>query len=319
MTRPTLLDIAKKNLSDAEVGLISEALYNTPEVTGVCPWTRNTVPGVGQVKGLRGLNYYTRVRTALPTVGFRGANEGVDPAKSTYENRLIESFILNPRWECDKMVADADEDGPEAYIAEEADAVLKAAFLQLAKQFYYGTNTTYGGHAKGFPGLLDHYDSTNMVIDAGGTTDDIASSAWLVKWGTKETRWVLGNNSQLAVSDVRIETIKDSDSKSLTGYVQELLCRIGLQIGNPVLSVCRIKKLTTDSGKGLTDALISRAIALMKIRPDAMFMTRRSWGQLQSARTATTDTGREAPFPTDVHGVPIMITDALSNTEKLAL
>lgn len=320
MARPTLLDIAKLNLGDAEVGLIEEAIYNTPEVTGVDRETGQSVPNVGQVKTIDGINYYTKVRTSLPSAGFRSANEGVTATKSTFENRLVEAFILNPRWECDKAVADQNEEGPEAFIAEEAAAILQASFLQLARQFYYGTNTTYSGDTKGHPGLIDAYDSTNMVVDAGGTTATTGSSVWLVKWGTKDVRWVVGRNGELAVSDVRIETIYDGSSNPLTGYVQELLAYMGLQVGT-INAVCRIKKLTADAGKGLTDDLVAEALEKFPagVRPDVMFMTKRSRRQLQNSRTAVNATGAPAPFPTESHGVPVVVTSALSNVEALTL
>ena len=109
MAVTTLLDIAKANGSDAAVGLIEEVLNAFPEVQ------------LGAARTIKGLSYKTLVRTALPTASFRSANEGTPPTKSTSENRVVECFILNPRWECDKAVADAYEDGASAYIAMEAD------------------------------------------------------------------------------------------------------------------------------------------------------------------------------------------------------
>ena len=195
MTMPNLLDIAKRNGSDALVGLIDEATKVTPEITAVPSRT------------IKGLNYKTLIRTALPTAGFRNANDGVDASKATYENRLVETYILNPRWECDKAVADRSEDGPEAFIFDEGVAMLSAAFLQCARNFYYGTNTTYSGGAGGFPGLIDAYDSANMVVDAGGTTATTGSSLWAICFGRKDAQWVWGTNGTLEMNDPRIESI----------------------------------------------------------------------------------------------------------------
>ena len=87
MAMTTLLDIAKANGSDGVVGLIDEATKAHPELTLVAART------------IKGLNYKTLVRTANPTVGFRNANEGTAATKGTYENRLVETYNLNPRWE----------------------------------------------------------------------------------------------------------------------------------------------------------------------------------------------------------------------------
>jgi hypothetical protein len=88
-----------------------------------------------------------------------------------------------------------------------------------------------------------------------------------------------------------------------------------------VNSICRIKKLTADSGNGLTDDLIAQALEKFPagVRPDVMFMSKRSRRQLQNSRTAVNATGAPAPFPVESHGVPIVVTSALSNVEALTL
>lgn len=305
---PTLLDIAIRNGSDAVVALIDETIKPHPELR------------IGNARTIRGLNYKTLVRTGLPTAGFRDANDGVDASKSTYENRLVETYILNARWECDKAVADRSEDGPEAFIFDEGVGILEAAMQQVCKNFYYGRNTAMGGHAAGFPGLIDSYDAANMVVDAQGTTDNKASSCWLIRFGRQHVTWVWGQNGALEMDDPRIETITGANGKGLTGYVQELLAYPGLQVGS-LQSVARIKKLTTDSGKGLTDDLVFAALAKFPAgtQPDLILCSRRSLEQLRASRTATNATGAPAPTPTDVAGVPIYPTDAISDTETLAL
>src|SRR5258708_5520975 len=102
MPSPTLLDIAIMNGSDMAVGLVEETIRAVPEVLK------------GAARTIKGTQYKTLVRTNLPTVGFRAANEGSPTSKSIYENRLFETFILNPNWTCDKAVADSHEDGAAA-------------------------------------------------------------------------------------------------------------------------------------------------------------------------------------------------------------
>jgi len=312
MTMPNILDIAKANGNDAVVGLIDEAIRTHPELT------------LGFARPIKGLNYRTLIRTGVPMGGaFRNANQGVAAVKGTYENRLVECFIFNKRWECDKAVADRFEDGAEAYIALEASGIVEGGMQDVAKQFYYGRNATFG-NAAGFPGLLDAYDATNMVVDAGGTTDRVASSVWLVKFGPKDTAWVWGNNGAMEMGDAREESITPDPTNAptarLTAYVQELLAYPGLQVGS-LYSVVRIKKLTTDADKGLTDDLIYQALSKFPagVVPDVILCTRRSLEQLRTSRTATNQTGAPAPLPTEVGGIPVKVTDAISNTETLAL
>jgi hypothetical protein len=324
MARSTLLEIAKANGSDAITGLIDETIKYHPELA------------MGAARTIKGLSYKTLIRTALPAVGFRGANEGVTVDKSTYENRNVECFIFTPRIECDAAVADKYEDGPEAYIALEGAGVMESTLQFLATQFYYGNSgaiaAANGGpnDAKGFPGLIQSYDATNMVVDAGGTTANTGSSVWLVKFGPKDCQWVYGSNGELMLTDVRTETLYDANSKPFTGYVQEIKAYPGVQVGS-VNSAVRIKKLTADSGKGLTDALISSAISKFPAgwAPDVILMSRRSRTQLQQARTATLfsivgtspskSSGVIAPLPDDWNGIPIAVTDAIKDVESLSL
>jgi hypothetical protein len=119
---------------------------------------------------------------------------------------------------------------------------------------------------------------------------------------------------------VREESVLDANNKPFTAYVQEMLARPGLQVGS-VNSIARIKKLTEDSGKGLTDVLIAKLLNKFPVGvvPDVLFMSRRSLEQLRSSRTATNERGEPAPIPSQAFGIRIEVTDAITNTESLTL
>jgi hypothetical protein len=235
------------------------------------------------------------------------------------EERLTQCFNLNPRWGVGLVAAKRQKDPIDVLMARQAAAHLRASWGQMAKCFYYGRNATYGD-VKAFPGLLDGYDATNRVVDATGSTDNTCSSAWLVKWGPEELQWVWGNNVQMDLSEIEMRETVDSASNPYTKYHQELVALPGLQFVSQH-HVVRIKKLTADSGKGLTDALVATALGKFpaNVFPDVMFVSRRSLAQLQTSRTATNATGAPAPFPLESHGVPIAVTDAISNIETLTL
>lgn len=323
MAVPTLLDIAKINgATEGLIALFDEAARVAPEVTGMTYRMGKPlqVDGVGASRTIKGTQYKTLIRTGLPTASYRDANSGVTPSKSTLENRLVECFILDNQFQADKAVADACEDGAAAYLGEEALATLTATFMQMAKVFYYGRNATFGD-TKGHPGLLDAVDSS-LVVDAGGTTDNVGSSLWAVNWGPQAVQWVFGNNAPFQMADPRIQTIPDpaDATKFLTAYVQSLTLWAGVQVKQK-FAIGRIKKLTTDVGKGLTDALIGSLVSKYPAAytPQCFFATRRSIEQLRASRTATTSSGKEADVPVDWQGIPIIPTDAISNIETLAL
>ncbi|HUX17118.1 MAG TPA: hypothetical protein VMW52_11645 [Phycisphaerae bacterium] len=311
MAMPTFLDVIKLNGGDREVGLIDEASMAVPQVR------------LGGARTIRGLNYKTNVRTGVPDVGFRKANEGTPIAGSTFEQRLIECYLMNPPFEVDKAVADAHEDGAAAYLALEALGITQGAFKTLGRAFFYGDHATFG-KTDSFPGLLQAYDATNMVVDAAGTTDSVATSVWAVRWGVQDVGWVLGEAGRAEVTDPVEVRLTDTSGDPYMAYHQELYLRPGVQVGS-VYSVGRIKKITTDSGKGLTDDLIDALMAVFPegVPPNAIYMNRRSRKQWKDSRTATSPTGAPAPWPDTVDGpegqIPVYNTDSLLNIETLAL
>ncbi len=298
----TLLDIANSHGSEGLAALVEEVVKAVPEIQ------------MGDARPIKGLSYKQNVRTALPGGSFRNANEGTTPGKSTFEERLFNCFIANPVWTCDKAVADIHEDGAAAFIATEGMGITQGQFIHVGKQFYYGT----GNDAKGFPGLKAMYDAAAMTVDATGDTADTGSSVWLVKWGPMGVQWLYGNNGSLNLSDVKEIVETAADGKVLTKYHQEMLAWVGLKLAS-LNSVVRIKNLTAQAGKGLTDALLADAMALFPVgyQPDAILCSRRSLTQLRKSRTATTETGKEVPLPQDFDGIPIVRTDSILNTEAI--
>lgn len=309
MAQQTLLDIAKLNGNDALVGLIEENLTSAPEF-GVIP-----------ARTIRGTSYRTVIRTAYPSVGFRQANASTTAGKSTFTNKLVETFILSSLLQVDKAVASAYEDGVAAWQAIEASGVMRQSMIEVGSQVFYGTTVD----TSGFPGLSEIYDSS-IEVDAGGTTASTGSSVYAVKFGSQGVQFVLGNNGTMNLSDWREETLSGVPS-----YVADLTAWIGLQAVNKN-SVGRLKDATEDSGKGVTDSQIAKLIAKFPVGvvPDRLFMSRRSARQLQESRSVTiftSDSGRtggrssmtiSAPMPIESNGIPITVTDSLTDTEELS-
>ncbi|HVS73131.1 MAG TPA: hypothetical protein VHQ47_17885 [Phycisphaerae bacterium] len=312
---PTMLDIAKANGSDGIAGLIDQTIRVAPELQ------------IGFARTIKGQNYKTLVRTALPAIGFRDANQGMAGVKSTYENKMVETFILDPKISVDKAVADQYEDGAEAYIALEADAIMKAALQLLGKTFYYGKRYAYTGDsnpnsatgkARGFYGLLDFVDSS-LIYDCQGSavgTSNWRTSVWGVKFGPADVAWVYGEDGQLAMLPTRVGDAPDANGNFFTAYISQLMAYPGLQMVQQ-FSVGRIKNITDESTHGLTDKVLGSWLAQFPAAytPDVIFASRKAIESLRASRTATNVTGTPAPSPTDYEGIPIVKTDSLSAVE----
>jgi len=312
----TLLDIAKLNGNDPVVGLIEASIRYSPEAE-LFPF-----------RTIRGTSYKTALRTGLPTASFRAANEGVTPSKSTFTDKIVECFILDSQIEVDKAVADAYEDGPEAFQALEAAGVMQAVLRKLGTQIYYGT----AADGKGFPGLkaftpkgAKTLNGDDLTVDAGGSTASTASSVYLVSFGNHALTLIGGRSKSFELEPWRVQTIT-KDGKNLTAYVAALTAWFGLQIVDEN-SVRRILNVTADNGKGLTDALLAKAIGTFPVgfRPDAILMSRRSRAQLQASRTVTLfgqgrtrpDQSAVAPLPTEYEGIPIIATDSIRDDDAI--
>lgn len=314
----TLLDLAKRKVADAEVGLIDETMKFIPEVSGMNLLTGQIVDNLGAAKAIKDTHYSTRVRTALPSVGFRAINEGTATTKQTTENRIVSCHLMNPRWDVDKGIGGFSPALMEE-LAENAQAHMQGAFQQAGKQFYYGTNTTYGGKASGFPGLIDSVTSA-MTVDAGGSTANTGTSVWAVSWGIQGLRWVLGNDGAFNITDPREQDKLDGSSNPYTVLMQELFCWIGLQVGS-TQCIARLKKVTNDSGCGVTT---SRLRSLMKCfadvgrRPDAFYLTQRAH-DTYVAHLESLSVAPEGAAINAYRGVPFIITNSISDTEALTL
>jgi len=312
MANLTILDVLRRNSADPEVGIIEESMALHPEIT------------MGAAKQIAGTTYKTVVRTALPSVGFRSVNEGVATTRSTLAIRTADCFLVDCGVEVDKAMAQVGMDPLEEILADELAAHAEAGARSLASQFYYGTLSTVGAASsaasatKGFPGLIDTYDSTNMEISRGGASGAY-TSVWLVKFGPQYLRWIVGADGMLDVKDAYECRLTDGSSNPYDGLRKPMSFWVGLQNVNPRHSAVRIKLIDagTSPTAGLSDAYIAKALTLFKagMRPDLILMTPNTLYQLQSSRTATNPTGAPAPFPDNAFGIPIVTTDAISEVE----
>jgi hypothetical protein len=314
MASLTLLDVAKKNGSNAAIGLIEENLNAAPEMS--------IIPA----RTVSGTSFKSLIRTGFPKVPFRKAGAGSTPVVSTYTNRLHSMFYLDGQMEIDTAIASADEEGEDNALTMEASGVMQGALLSLGSQLWYGQSSD----ANGFQGAADFVDAAHTV-DATGTTSNGGSSVYLIVADPKFMSLVFGNNTPMTLGTWRKNTLSEGTAPNTTRrtvWNNSLECWVGAAFLN-IHAVVRIKNLTDQANKTLTDALLAKACAKFptNVRPTHIVMNRNQKQYLQISRTVVLNGSGStkpggglaniAPPPTEYDGIPIITTDSITQTEAI--
>lgn len=302
MSVPTLLDIAKL---DAGIGypLIEEAVKLAPELMLVPADT------------ILGTTMELTVRSGLPSVRFRNANEGVPRSKSTYETRTFQTHILDHQVAVDEQIVNGARDKGRL-LENHASGAMEAAMQYIGSQFYYGT----GNDTKGFPGLLAQCKSDAAhTVDAAGAASK--TSVWFLRLGRECVEFLFGNAQTVRLNDTwELETVYDDNGNPYKAYTNWMKGRVGMRLANKNCAV-RIKNLEEagTNKKTLNDSLLYSAYEKFTefgFEPTHIFMNGRSREQLRNSRTATNSNGTPAPLPTEWEGIPIIRTASIANDES---
>jgi HK97 family phage prohead protease len=302
----TLGDVVK---SDIGIGapIIDETIVSTPELM------------VFPVDTIIGDTISLSVQVGNPSVGFRIANNGTDSKKGVFESRIFQTAILDEFIELDiNGVLNAAKD-PARLLSSHAASVTKAVMAHMAYQSWYAGTTQAGADDNAAPGLLAQSSTAaTHVLDATGTTGK--TSVWLLELGQYSLDHVYGNNTTLNFGEDWIETdVTGANGKKLRVLQNWIAGRFAPRLANKNAAI-RIKNISAENGKGVTDDLLSAAMVKAEeigMKPNAIFMTPRSRGQLRDSRTATNETGKPAPTPMEFDDIPIYSTINLSNAETV--
>jgi hypothetical protein len=125
----------------------------------------------------------------------------------------------------------------------------------------------------------------------------------------------MGNDGKIVVEDEPVIIQKtDTASKLYPALYCPVTGYCGFQIGG-AYSAARICNVET----ALTDDDIYSALALFPAsrQPNMIVMNRKALSLLRASRTSTNATGAPAPRPTEVEGIPIVVTDQISSAEAV--
>lgn len=312
MAMMTSSDVLKIHNSEELIGLIDEVIQTIPELDYF------VASPVGKT------SFKTLCLTALPSVGFRTTNTYRELSTVTLGNKTIDCKYLDASWAIDKATAQEADWGKEFVFAMQAQAHLKAAFFAIAQQTWYGTDADAGGF-NGLSGIIDAVvdggGNKTMVVDANPETElTDGSSVFAVRTGIDSIQYAWGSEGRFDEGEIGEQLAEIIDSEKLKGmaqYFQNLGAWVGLQVTskNAAAKICNLSNVSLN--QGLDDDLMYELISKFPAGqgPTAFFMSRRSLMQLRRSRTATNATGAPAPIPTEVEGIPIYVTDAITNTE----
>ena len=264
MAKLTLLDLAKRTNNDATVGIVDATTQN------------NALLSLLPFRGINGPSFKYARRSSLPTVSFKGMNQGIDNSKSVIEQILVEAKNIGGRSEVDKLIAESDPRGINALRAEE-DAGFAAAMGNIfnLKAFYGDAVGTKGLE---FDGIATELNAlSNTVVSAGGDSANVQTSVYILAFNDaigqsgrlRGVEGILGNNKNMTAIDMGLQYATDADSKKFLAYTTEFEFSPGLAIydSRSVGRLCNV-----DAGSPPTIALMNQVIVNMRpYIPSAIF------------------------------------------------
>jgi len=316
-TLTTLAELVRFNSLDVNPAEISDILNGAPVLSQL-----------HAMMSSNGTTHKYNVESTAPVIGFRAVNAGADYTASDSTPVSVNLKYIDGTIREDIAQCQAYRGGSEAWLDNRTRRQLRQALFTLEKQVFNGT---VGGDASGFNGLADDANYNQiadaLVVNAGGTTANTGSSVWFIRSTPDDASMALvgQGNDALNIDNINFligETFKaqiaGSNGKLMTALCRDIGGHLGIQVGSKY-AAARIANLTADSGKGLTDSLLADALALFPSAdpPTHIVMSRRSLTQLQKSRTTYSPIGAPAPRPSEYEGIPIVVTDSITNTEAL--
>lgn len=233
----TIADLTARLDPDGKIASIGEWLSQTNEVVNFLRWKEGNLP-----TGER-----TTVRTGLPTVYFRGYNQGVDPSKSRVAQIDEGAALLEGKSAVDREVAKAHGNVGE-YRLTEASAFFEAMTQTFATTMFYGNASASPQEFTGLgPRFNDPASSVgDQIIDAGGSGSDNAS-VWLIVTGPMGVMGIYPKNTKAGISHIDVtagtgraddgvdvgQYWADADGKEFLALIDQFNWHVGLSVKDP--------------------------------------------------------------------------------------
>lgn len=265
----SLLDIKNKH---AEIGNVAEVLMRKNPMNQDCKFVEMNM----------GDHHVESLRSDLPEVYYRKANQAIPASKSSIEERTFNSARFESKVQMDQLVA---ERGGKERLAfnrwNQAQGHLQAQANEHASLMLYGSPLD-GPHK--VPGFFDVLSTLNtaeatsaQIIDAGGVTSDL-NSILCVVWGPnsvfgaypKGTMGGLQRTDRSKSGPVKfLGTDVNGNPGEIWGYEEEFVTNHALIVKDYryISRIANIDHATLKSGVGAAD-LIDAMIDMLNVIED---------------------------------------------------
>jgi hypothetical protein len=253
----TMADYAKQLGPNNKIARIIEVLNQSNEILDDAIVQEGNLP-----TGMR-----VTMRTGLPAVVFRLANQGVPPSKATTAQFDEQAARIEAWSEIDEMIAELAPDLGQ-FRLNQSLPFLEAMNEQMATSLFYGNA---GLTPEQFTGFAVRYSSTTagngaQILKAPSGSGGDNTSIWLINWHPQTVSLIYPQNTQagLVHNDLGLGVIETTVANNapaanrMRGYRDQYIWRVGLAVMD-WRSVVRIANIDT------SDLLADTAGATVKL------------------------------------------------------
>lgn len=304
----TLLDVAKRNGND---GATIEAMAQANALLQYLPF-----------KSIVGQSYKVSTRTALPTVGTRVFNDGIEATKSTVKDTIYQTYLYNSRSIVDVKLADTAPEGVTALRNDEDLSHLIAMGNKFNYHAYYGSNQTDVTVPDGLATILN--STAISTVKSGTASAGSSTSIYLVSFKPaitnqgiiKGVEGVVTAGQELNARDMGKQYFNGVNSKPNLFYTTEIDAMYGFAVYD-TRAVGRYQLL--DSTHGITVATLDSIItAMLPFQADAIFVNKTGLNLMKALKSTVTyaPADREIKLsPASYDGIPIFLDENISDVE----
>lgn len=187
----TLFDVAKSK--NKQIGKVAEVLMEeNPMLMDIPYYPMN-----------EGTKHIEEIRSGLPAVYYRKANQAIPAGKSTTEERTYTAAHFESKSQIDQVVAARGGTDRIAYNRwSQAEGHLQAMGLEHADLLLYGSPSSdfrkVAGLSDIYSTLATTVETYKQIVDGGGTGSD-NTSMYLINWGEKALFGIYPAGTQMGI------------------------------------------------------------------------------------------------------------------------